>query len=81
MLDRLTAGVPTPSSNVRRKELVEMLTGGISKLPEPEREVVELRALEDLSFREIGERMGRSEASAAALYAKALVALKRQLRS
>jgi RNA polymerase sigma-70 factor (ECF subfamily) len=81
MLDRLTAGVPTPSSNVRRKELVELLTGGISKLPEPEREVVQLRAIEDLSFREVAERTGRSEASAAALYAKALVALKRQLRA
>lgn len=80
MLDRLSAGLPTPSSHARRKELAELLTGGISKLPDPEREVVELRALEDLSFREIGERIGRSEASAAALYAKALVALKRQLR-
>ena len=80
MLDRLTAGVPTPSSTVRRKELVDLLTGGISALPEAEREVVRLHAIEDLSFREIGERLGRSEASAAALYAKALVALKRQLR-
>ncbi len=80
MLDRLTAGIPTPSSHVRRKELVELITGGIARLPEPERKVIELRALEDLSFREIAARTGRSEASAAALYAKALVALKRQLR-
>jgi len=81
MLDRLTAGIPTPSSNFRRKELVELLTGGISRLPEPEREVLELHALEDLSFREIADRTGRSEGSAATLYARALLALKRQLRS
>jgi len=80
MLDRLSAGLPTPSSHVRRKELVDLLTGGIAGLPAPEREVVELRALEDLSFREIGERTGRSEASAAALYARALLALKRRIR-
>jgi RNA polymerase sigma-70 factor (ECF subfamily) len=81
VLDRLSAGLPTPSSTVRRKELLELITGGISRLPEPEREVVKMRAIEDLSFREIGQRMGRSEASAAALYAKALVALKRHLRA
>lgn len=81
MLDRLSAGLPTPSSHVRRKELVELLTGGIAKLPAPEREVLELRALEDLSFKEVAARTGRSEASAAALYAKAMLALKRELRA
>ncbi|MFI5401510.1 MAG: sigma-70 family RNA polymerase sigma factor [Planctomycetota bacterium] len=81
MLDRLTAGVPTPSSHVRRKELVELLTGGISRLPGPEREVLELRALEDLSFREIADRIGKSEAAAATLYGRALFALKRQFRA
>ena len=80
MLDRLTAGVPTPSSNVRRKELVEMLTGGISRLPADERRVLEMHALEDLTFKEIATRMGRSEAAVAALYARAFLALKQALR-
>jgi DNA-directed RNA polymerase specialized sigma24 family protein len=57
------------------------MTGGIARLPAPERDVVRMRAIEGLSFTEIGQRMGRSEASAAALYAKALVALKRELRA
>jgi RNA polymerase sigma-70 factor (ECF subfamily) len=80
MLDRLTAGVPTPSSNLRRKELVEVLTGGIARLPADERRVLEMHALEDLTFKEIASRMGRREAAVAAIYARAFLALKRALR-
>jgi RNA polymerase sigma-70 factor (ECF subfamily) len=80
LLDRLTAGVSTPSSHARRKELVDLLTGGITRRPDAEREVVTLRALEDLTFKEIAARSGRTEAAVAALYGKALLALKRALR-
>lgn len=80
MLARLTAGLTTPSSRARRKETADQLVASIESLPEPERSVVLMRSFEELTFKEIADRMGKSEATAAAVYAQALVRLKRTMR-
>jgi RNA polymerase sigma-70 factor (ECF subfamily) len=79
LLDRLSADLPSPSSLARRNELAGVLAEGIRRLPEAERRVVEMRALEGLTFREIAARTRRPKAAVATAYGRALVALRREL--
>ena len=80
MLARLSAGMTSPSSRARRREAANRLRDGIDALPEPERSVLLMRSFEELTFREIGERIETGETTATALYARAIVLLKRSLR-
>jgi RNA polymerase sigma-70 factor (ECF subfamily) len=68
---------PTPSAEASKAEQNQKLLAAIERLPEDYRRVVQLRNLSMLSFREIGERMGRSEDAAQHLWCRAI----RQLRS
>lgn len=65
----------SPSSLSARREEVERLVEILESLPEDYRRVLELRDFERLSFRAIGERMGRSENAAQLLHAQALTKL------
>lgn len=58
--DQIPAECDTAGQAVRRVELLDVFRE-LHELPEDMREVVYLRALGDLSYREIGEIMGRSE--------------------
>ncbi len=51
----------------------------IHSLPEPSREVVQLRAFSDLSFKEIGDIFGKTETWARVTFYRAKTALKKEL--
>jgi RNA polymerase sigma-70 factor (ECF subfamily) len=54
----------TPSENVRRQEQRTLIQQALHKLSEPDDwEIVRLRFFEELSFAEIGKRLGRDEST------------------
>ena len=69
---------PTAEGNTLRTLLAIIV---LSLLPlsamatEAQREAIVLRKLEELSFREIGERLGRSEDASRMLFGRAMAAL------
>ncbi len=68
----------TPEDSVLKKEQVINTMKRVHELPEAEREVVLLRAMGSLSFREIGEIMGRRESWARVTFFRAKQKLKEQ---
>jgi RNA polymerase sigma-70 factor (ECF subfamily) len=79
-LDRILV-VPqsTPSEQAVRHEQAVILADALQKLPEDYREVIILRHLEGISFREVARRMGRTEDSAKKVWLRALARLRRTL--
>jgi RNA polymerase sigma-70 factor (ECF subfamily) len=73
----LVAPQSTPSQQAVRREQSVSLANALGQLPEQYREVIILRQLEDLSFPEVGRRMGRSEDSVKNLWVRALAKLRR----
>jgi RNA polymerase sigma-70 factor (ECF subfamily) len=69
----LTAAVVT--------EEAERLGAALGALDPDHREVIVLRKLEELSFKDVAARMGRSEDACRMLLARAMVALTLELRS
>jgi RNA polymerase sigma factor (sigma-70 family) len=57
---RLIASQPTPDAAVNAKQQLDHLCGAFGGLSESHHEILVLRELEGLSYREIGERMGLS---------------------
>ena len=79
-LDRgLAASLSTPSQHAARREQAVLLAAALGRLPEDYREVIILRHLEGLTFREVAERMGRSENGVQKLWVRALANLHRLL--
>jgi RNA polymerase sigma-70 factor (ECF subfamily) len=78
-LDAEGPAVPSPLrtalSQVIWAEEGERLERALESLPEAHREVIVLRKLEELSFREIGARLGRSEDACRMLFGRAMAAL------
>ena len=70
--DDLRRATPAASDGVIRDEQDHRVRETIERLPEPYREVVRLRSQEQLSFREIGQRIGRTEESARKLWMRAV---------
>ena len=64
LAQRLLAPAATPSESLRRRELVGRVRAALDALSPPEREVVELRYLEQLSAREVAAVLGVSEEAA-----------------
>jgi len=56
-------------------ERAERLEAALESLTDAHREVILLRAFEELSFPEIGRRLGKSEDASRMLYARAMTAL------
>jgi RNA polymerase sigma-70 factor (ECF subfamily) len=54
----------------------ESLHEVIKKLPEDQRQIVELRTLNELSYREIADRLGKSESNARQLFSRVVRKLK-----
>jgi len=79
-LDDITSladdSLPVADDEVERHRVQERVAAALSALPEIERRVVELHYYEDLSFAEIGQRLGICKPWAFKLHRKAL----RQLR-
>jgi RNA polymerase sigma-70 factor, ECF subfamily len=57
----------------------EVVRGALAELPEPQREVVTLRYLQDLSYSEIAKQVGRSNDAVRQLHQRGMARLRRQL--
>jgi RNA polymerase sigma-70 factor (ECF subfamily) len=64
LADRLLDRGPGPSEAARREERREQVRRALAALPPPEREVLALRYLEELSAREVGAVLGVGEEAA-----------------
>ena len=69
----------SPSQEVAAEEDIDRVLQALEKLSEDHQSVIELRHFEGLSFREVGERMGRAERAVQSLHARAVTALGRIL--
>lgn len=63
---------PTPSRVVMEGEERELLMGVLDRFPAPQREVLVLRLRDELSFAEIGARLGRSPDAVKKTYQRGL---------
>jgi RNA polymerase sigma factor for flagellar operon FliA len=70
---------PDPDEEIERHRLAERVAAALSGLPETERRVVELHYYEELSFSEIGAKLGICKPWAFRLHNKALKQLKETL--
>lgn len=66
------ATIVTPSRVAGGHEEVQRMEGAFDELPEEYREVIVLRKLADLSYEEVGARLGKSAAAARALCDRAM---------
>ena len=69
-----------PGSNLGADEQVEVLVEALEFMDEGSRRIIELRAFERMSFRDIGEAMEKGEDAARMQYTRALVVLGRIVR-
>ncbi len=79
LLEGLRSNTPSPSSSARRRELVRRLATRIAALPDPLREVLVLRAIEERTFKEIAQQTGKPAATVQGLFARALKVLQDEL--
>lgn len=73
---RLVAGGPGPGTRVAKAEAAALMKQALAGLKAADREVIQLRAYEELDFGEIGELLGLAENAATARYVRALRRLK-----
>jgi RNA polymerase sigma-70 factor (ECF subfamily) len=79
-LDRgLMARGSSPSQQAARREQAVLLADALGRLPEHYREVIILHQLQDLSFAEVADRMGRSLDSVKNVWIRALTRLRQLL--
>lgn len=55
----------SPPIAAQRSEMTERVRSAVKRLPEPDRQVVEMRSFEGLQFRQIAERLGLADKDAA----------------
>jgi RNA polymerase sigma-70 factor (ECF subfamily) len=72
--------VPSPPGAVLDQEKTEVMRAAFEELPERMRQCVRARLLDDLSYREIGERLGISENTVAVQLRRAVRALRMRLK-
>ncbi|HET6882750.1 MAG TPA: sigma-70 family RNA polymerase sigma factor [Pirellulales bacterium] len=70
----------TPSQHVAQREQGVLLAEALARLPDDYREVVVLRHFEELTFPEVGRRMGRTVDSVQKLWVRALATLKQSMQ-
>ena len=81
----LSAGIPhgdsdpTPSQIVMREEETDRLMRILERFPELQRRVLILRMRDELSYEEIGRRIGKSAEAAGKIYNRSLKRLLEQL--
>jgi len=78
--DHLADQVRSLVSGLVFNETLRRIERALDELEEPHREVIVLRMFEELSFQEIGERLGRSPDACRMLLARALTALSLKTR-
>jgi len=69
----------SPSAVAEASADAEVVRGVLAELPEPQREVVTLRYLQDLSYSEIAKQVGRSNDAVRQLHQRGMARLKRNL--
>lgn len=79
--EQLEADVRSEVSRLILKEETKRLEKAMESLGEEQREVILLRKYEELSFEEIGKRMGKSPDACRMLLARALTALANRVRA
>jgi RNA polymerase sigma-70 factor (ECF subfamily) len=83
-LDDVSVQAPSPArsalSEAVLNEQADYLTRALDGLDPDHREVIVLRKLEELSFKEVGARLGRSEDACRMLLARAMTALTLKLK-
>jgi RNA polymerase sigma-70 factor (ECF subfamily) len=79
LVEWVAANQSTPSRQVSREEETLRLAGALSRLPEPQREAVELHHLQGCALREIALRLERSEPAVAGLIHRGLSRLRELL--
>jgi RNA polymerase sigma-70 factor, ECF subfamily len=80
-LAKTTSNHRNPLSELLRDENVDRLRAAISQLSDDYRAAIELRSIEQLSFVEIGQRLGRSEEASRKLWGRAIIVLSELLES
>jgi RNA polymerase sigma-70 factor (ECF subfamily) len=68
-------------SRISLKRDLQLLEESLERLEESQREVIVLRKLEELTFPEIGERMGRSAEACRKLFSRAMIVLSEEMVS
>ena len=71
----------SPSEVAEAAEDAAVVRGALAELPEPQREVVTLRYLQDLSYAEIAKQVGRSNDAVRQLHQRGMARLKRNLEA
>ena len=80
LLDQgLVANLSSPSQQAVRREQSVLLADALAQLPDDYREVLVLRHLEELTFPEVAQRMGRSLDSVEKLWMRGLAKLRQVL--
>jgi RNA polymerase sigma-70 factor (ECF subfamily) len=78
-IDDTAEALPSPIRQALSQAIVteesERLERALESLPEAQREIIVLRMLEERSFREIGERIGKTEDACRMAFARAMTAL------
>jgi RNA polymerase sigma-70 factor (ECF subfamily) len=77
--ERVFAPDGTPSAQVRKVELSEVVREALERLGEDQKVAVLLNKFEEMSYAEIAEVMGRSEAAVKSLLARARTNLREEL--
>jgi RNA polymerase sigma-70 factor (ECF subfamily) len=72
----IASGGPTPAEQFERGEMLLRLAEALARLPEEQRQAVDLKHLQGLSVADICTRMGRSEAAVAGLLRRGLQQLR-----
>jgi RNA polymerase sigma factor (sigma-70 family) len=68
----IAADEPSPEAMVSDREQLQMLSQAISELPEPKRSAFVMRVIDELPYRQIGEKLGMSDNAVQKTVAKCL---------
>jgi RNA polymerase sigma-70 factor (ECF subfamily) len=79
LADRLAARTSSPSQEALRRELQDRIRLALADLSDNDREVIVLRHLEDLTFRETADVLGISESAVYSRYRRAVTHLHQKL--
>lgn len=80
-LAKTTSNHRNPLSELLRDENVDRLRKAIAQLSDDYRAAIELRSIEQLSFVEIGQQLGRSEEASRKLWGRAMIVLSELLEN
>ena len=78
LLDKLAAGA-SPSQQADRNEQLVRLAEALARLPDAQRETIELRYFHHWTFKDIAEHLGRTTAAVGGLLARGLAELQQLL--